>query len=93
VSVSVEAIAEILGLKKEELIKNSIKAYLESELRRVNAEINILYMRYGITSLKELDEKINEEELSETETFEDFTRLDYLEARKEKIEQLLKVLT
>ncbi|RSN73038.1 MAG: hypothetical protein DSO07_12460 [Thermoproteota archaeon] len=92
-SVSIETIAETLGLKKEELIKNSIKAYLESELRRVNAEINTLYTRYGVTSLKELDEKINEGKLSETETFEDFTRLDYLEARKEKIEQLLKVLT
>lgn len=92
-SVSVEAIAETLGLKKEELIKNGVKAYLESELRRINTEINIVYTRYGVASLRELDEKISEGKLSETETFEDFTRLDHLEAKKEKIEQFLKVLS
>lgn len=92
-TVSVEAIAETLGLKKEELIKNGVKAYLESELRRINAEIIIVYNRYGVTSLNELDEKINKGELSETETFEDFTKLDHLEAKKEKIEQILKVLS
>ncbi len=91
-TVTVEAIAETLGLKKEELIKNGVKAYLESELRRMNAEVIIVYNRYGVTSLKELDEKINKGELSETETFEDFTKLDHLEAKKEKIEQILKVL-
>jgi len=37
-TVSVEAIAETLGLKKEELIKNGVKAYLESELRRINTK-------------------------------------------------------
>jgi G3E family GTPase len=92
-TVNVEAIAETLGLKKEELIKNGVKAYLESELRRINAETNIVYNRYGVTSLKELDEKINKGELNETETFEDFTKLDHLEAKKEKIEQILKVLS
>ena len=92
-TVSVEAIAETLGLKKEELIKNGVKAYLESELRRINAEIIIVHNRYGVTSLNKLDEKINKGELSETETFEDFTKLDQLEAKKEKIEQILKVLS
>jgi len=92
-TVSVEAIAETIGLKKEELIKNGVKAYLGSELRRIDAEINIVYNRYSVTSLKELDEKINKGELNETETFEDFTKLDYLEAKKEKIEQILKVLS
>jgi hypothetical protein len=31
------------------------------------------------------------EELSETDTFEDFAKADYLETKKEKIEQILKV--
>ena len=92
-TVSVEAIAETLGLKKKELIKNGVKAYLKSELRRINAEIIIVYNRYGVKSLKELDKKISKGELSETETFEDFTKLDHLEAKKEKIEQILKVLS
>lgn len=91
-TVTVEAIAETLGLKKEELIKNGVKAYLESELRRLNADIIIIHNRYGVKSLEELDKKISRGALSETDTFEDFTKLDYLEAKKEKIEGILRVL-
>jgi len=93
VSVTVEAIAEILGLSKEELIKNSVKTYLESELRRLNTEIIVIYNKYGVKSFKELDEKISRGMLSETETFEDFTKLDYLEAKRDKIEEFLKMLS
>ena len=92
-SVTVEAIAEILGLSKEELIKNSVKTYLESELRRLNTEIIVIYNKYGVKSFKELDEKISRGMLSETETFEDFTKLDYLEAKRDKIEEFLKMLS
>jgi len=93
VSVTVEAIAEILGLSKEELIKNSVKTYLESELRRLNTEIIVIYNKYGVKSFKELDEKISRGMLSETETFEDFTKLDYLEAKRDKIEEFLRMLS
>lgn len=92
-SVTVEAIAEKLGLSAEELIKNGVKAYLESELRRLKAEVVIIYNRYGVESLEGLDEKISKGALSETETFEDFTKLDYLETKREKIEEILKMLS
>lgn len=91
-TVRVEAIAETLGLKKEELIKNGVKAYLESALRRLNTDIIIIYNRYGVKSFEELDKKISKGALSETDTFEDFTKLDYLETKKEKIEEILRVL-
>ena len=91
-SVTVEAIAESLGLSKEELIKNSVKTYLESELRRLNAEIVVICNKYGVRSFRELDEKISRGMLSETESFEDFTKLDYLEAKRDKIEELLRML-
>ena len=92
-SETVEAIAETLGLKKEELIKNGVKAYLESELRRLNAEIIIIHNRYSVRSLEELDKKISKGALNETETLEDFTKLDYLEDKKEKIEKILRAIS
>ncbi len=92
-SETVETIAETLGLKKEELIKNGVKAYLKSELRRLNAEIIIIHNRYGVKSLEELDKKISKGVLSETKTFEDFTKLDYLEDKKEKIEKILRAIS
>lgn len=89
------AIAEIkeisreLGVSEEELIRKGVKTYLEMELRKVRAEIHSVLSKYNVKSFDELDEKISTGKLSETDTFEDFTRLDYLEATREKIEKLL----
>jgi len=93
VSATVEAIAESLGLSKEDLIKSSVKTYLESELRRLNAEVIVIYNKYDVRSLKELDEKINRGMLGETESFEDFTKLDYLEAKRDKVEEFLRMFS
>ncbi|MEX2704977.1 MAG: hypothetical protein Q6352_006925 [Candidatus Freyrarchaeum guaymaensis] len=89
-SVSVEEISEALGLSKEELIRRGVRAYLELELKRINSEIMTLYRRYNVNSLRELDEKISRGELSETDTFDDFTRLDYLEAKRDEVEKFLR---
>lgn len=59
----------------------------------MKAEIYDIFFKYKVGSFKELDEKISSGELSETETFEDFTKLDYLESMREKIEKLLGGLT
>nr|MDO8080032.1 hypothetical protein [Candidatus Freyarchaeota archaeon] len=89
-TVSVEEISAALGLSKEELIRRGVRAYLELELRRLNSEIMALYRRYNVKSLKELDEKISRGELSETDTFDDFTRLDFLEAKRDEVEKFLR---
>ena len=88
--MEVVEVSKVLGVDEKELVKRGVKAYLEMELRSVNAEIATICLKYGVKSLKELDEKINRGELNETETFEDFTRLDYLEDRREKIKELLR---
>jgi len=91
--MKLKTISKELGLSEEELLKKSIKSYLEAELRKINAEIHDIYIKYNVKSLLELDEKINKGQLKETETFQDFTKLDYLEAQKEKLEKLLKTIT
>ena len=89
-TLSVEEISEALGLSKEELKRRGVRAYLELELKRINSEIMTLYRRYNVNSLRELDEKISRGELSETDTFDDFTRLDYLEAKRDEVEKFLR---
>lgn len=91
--MEVKEISKELGVSEEELVRKGVKAYLEMELRKVKAETYGIFSRYGVNSLRELDEKISKGELSETETFEDFTKLDYLESMREKIERLLGGLT
>lgn len=87
--MEVKEISETLGVSEDDLVKRGVKAYLEMELRRVRAEMYGVLSKYKVDSFRELDEKISRGDLSETETFEDFTRLDYLDSMREKIERLL----
>jgi hypothetical protein len=87
--MEVKEISETLGVSEDDLVKRGVKAYLEMELRRVKAEMYGILSKYKVDSFRELDEKISRGDLSETETFEDFTRLDYLDSVREKIERLL----
>lgn len=86
-SISIEKVAELLTLKKEEMIEEGLKALLEKKLRELRAETISICLKYKVSSLKELDEKINRGELGETDTFEDFTRLDFLEREEQKIKE------
>jgi len=91
-AVSIENIEEILGMKKEEMMREGLIALLEKRYRELRAEILTIYLKYKVSSLEEMDEKIIKGELSETETFDDFTKLDYLESEAEKIKEALKNL-
>ncbi len=88
-SVSIEKVSEILTLKKEEAVEEGLRALLEKKLRELRAEIISTCLKYKVSSLTEFDEKINRGELSETDTFEDFIRLDFLESEEEKIKELI----
>jgi len=80
----IKEISRELGVSEEELIRKGVKTYLQMELRKARAEIHSMLSKYNVKSFEELDEKISTGKLSETDTFEDFTRLDYLEATREK---------
>ncbi|MFV9677651.1 MAG: hypothetical protein ACNYVW_08380 [Methanosarcinales archaeon] len=88
-ATSVEEAATMLHMEKAELVEEGLKAYLKERLRGLKAEITAIYLRYGVSSIDELDKKINEGELSESATFDDFTMLDYLEGEKDKIKTIV----
>ena len=87
--MEVREASQVLGVSEDELIERGVKAYLENELRRIKAEVHSILVRYGVGSFSELDDRISSGDLGETDTFEDYTRLDYLDSRREKIERLL----
>jgi len=87
--MEVREVSRVLGVSEEELVEKGVRAYLENELRRINAQINIILTRYDVSSFSELDDKITNGDISETNSFEDYTRLDYLESQREKIEKVL----
>ncbi|HDJ25908.1 MAG TPA: hypothetical protein ENF34_01135 [Candidatus Bathyarchaeota archaeon] len=81
-----------LGVPEDELVRRGLRAYLEEELRKVRARINAICVKYGVRSLEELDEKINRGEVAESDAFEDFARLDHLEALRRRLEEALEIL-
>ena len=91
-ATSIEEAATMLHIKKEKLAEEGLKAYLRDRVRGLKAEITAIYLRYGVASIKELDEKINRGKLSESDTFDDFTRLDYLEGERDKIRNIMEKL-
>lgn len=93
VGTPLEEAARILNISKEDLARKGLKAYLREKLREVRAEITSICLKYGVASLEHLDARINAGELDETDTFEDFTRLDYLEDKAEKIRGLIEKLS
>ena len=68
-----EEAATILHMKKEKRAEKGAKAYFTEKLRALMAEITAVYLRYGVSSREEVEEKINRGKLSESDTFDDFT--------------------
>lgn len=86
-------IATELKINVTELERKAAVALLEKMLRSVSAQINSILARYGVKSLEELDRKVREGELRESDVFYDLTRLDYLEDLRERIVRLLRELS
>lgn len=78
-----EEVAHVLHLSKEKLEIESIRTFLQKELRNIEAEIYKIGSRHGIKSIFELDEKLKNGEIREEDMMEDFIELDYLESRRD----------
>ncbi|CAG1020874.1 hypothetical protein MTYM_00597 [Methylococcales bacterium] len=61
----------------------SIRSFLEKELRNIEAGIYKIGAKHGIKSIFELDEKLKIGEIKEEDMIEDFMELDYLESRRD----------
>ena len=78
-----EDVAHVLHLSKEKLEIESLKTFLEKELRNIEADIYKIGAKHGIKSIFELDEKLKIGEIKEEDMIEDFMELDYLESRRD----------
>lgn len=85
-------VAKTLGIEPATLEKEALHKYLLSELTHVTSETRLIMTKYGVSSIKELDEKIKRRELIESNALEDLTKLDYLLDKEEKIRKLLNEL-
>ncbi len=75
----VEKIANKEGVDKEKLIILSLIAYLNEKKRKYMEEKLEILKRYGVNSMKELEEKIRNGEVEEHPAWEDLITLENLE--------------
>lgn len=87
-----EQIATQLNILPEKLERESLKVYLQRNLRLIESELFGLARRYGVRSVTELDEKIQQGAFHEDESFEDFFRFDHLESERRKHLEILETL-
>lgn len=78
-----------LKIPKEKLIEEGVKRFLEVEWRNLSIEIGKLGERYGVDSFDGLWLKLERGEVTESDCFDNLSKLEYLETEKEKIGKLL----
>ncbi|HJH27103.1 MAG TPA: hypothetical protein C5S37_10140 [Methanophagales archaeon] len=82
---AIPKISSLLNMGKENLEKESLKTYLHIKLRHCESEIFNIAKKYGILSIEEFEDRYKKGEIEEEGTWEDFFKLDHLEAEKETI--------
>jgi hypothetical protein len=90
--VSYGTLAARLNMSEQELERESLRPYLQYQLREVRADIAQLCNKYGVQSAADMETRYREDTLPEAETWEDFFRLDHLEARRDELLSLLQEL-
>ncbi|MFQ6056701.1 MAG: hypothetical protein ACE5J3_12050, partial [Methanosarcinales archaeon] len=82
-------ISKEIGINENILLKESLKAYIRSELRKIEIDLISLYHKYGIKSIMDLEKLIENGEVNESDVFNDLTKIDYLESKMDKLKKLL----
>lgn len=87
-----EEIARKLDMDAHFLEKESLRAYLETRKRQVEADLFRLAQRYGVQTVQAFDGLIVQGKLHEAEAFEDFFALDHLESELGRLREALEAL-
>ena len=90
--MTLREIALELGLKPEDLEKESVKVYLAQRIRHTEAEIFSIGSKHGVKDILEMDRMIQTGKIHEKDSWEDFFELDNLEAERTKLTKVLESL-
>jgi hypothetical protein len=85
----IETIAKRLNLSRDEIIRESLRFYLEKKIRELKTDIFKIRTKYGVSSIEEFEEKYKNGEIEEKDSWQEFQKLDHLEFKKEELEKAL----
>jgi hypothetical protein len=88
----IEDIATKLNLSGKEVLHQSLKTFLEKKLRELKTEIYQIHSKYGISSVRDLEERYKKGTIEEKDTWQDLQKLDHLEFKRDEIEEVLRGL-
>lgn len=91
-SSEVHKLSKEIGITEDELVTIGIRAYIKSELGKIEAQLHVLYHKYGINSINDLERAIETGTVVESDVLEDLIRIDYLEAEKAKLKRLIETV-
>jgi len=86
-------VAEELHIPEDELIRIGVQSYLERQLRTVQAEIFALLSRHNVAGVDDMEDRYRSGSLEEADTWQDLQRLDHLEFKRDRLQQLLETLS
>ncbi len=82
-------IATIFRMTPEELERESLETHLHIKLKRCESEIFNLARKYEVSSIEDFEDEYKRGNIGEGGTWEDFFRMDHLEAERESIRAAL----
>lgn len=88
----IKAAAEELGLSPDDVMEQGLRAFLERQLRDVQAQIFQITGAYGVSGVEEMEARYRQGTLDEASSWRDLQRLDHLEYKRERLTGLLKAL-
>lgn len=91
-AVTAKDLAQRFAMPEKELIRQSLRAFLQDELHTLEAERRARCAKFGVSSLEEFDRLLIERPDEESLMLEDFQQVDYLTHRIEEIRQMMKEL-
>ncbi len=87
-----ERIALRLRLSPQDLERESLRLFLQHQLRRIESQLLSLAYKYGVHTVTELDALVQSGQVHEAEAFEDYFEFDHLEAERDLLLESLKEL-
>jgi hypothetical protein len=89
-ATAVKQIVQEFALSEEEILRQSLRAFLLDRVQLLESERQARCARFGVSSLEEMDTLIRNGSLEEEDILEDFQNVDYLTTQIEHIRRLLK---
>ena len=87
--IDVQQIAQEFNLSEQQLVQESLRAFLLDRLQLLDSERRARCARFGVTSLEEMDDLLKTGQVEEEDILEDFQHVDYLTTQIQRIRQLL----